>query len=159
MGVQAAVAALAVAGSAVGVTEQRQASKRAETRQSEANAVQKAQAGVEASQRRRRVIAQRRIAQAENVAQGVAQGIAPTSSPLAGAQASLSSSAGTNQANLNRSFASGQQTFDLRQESQRALQTGQQRANLAQIPGAALNTFAAAQNTFGGFNQKQTPIT
>jgi hypothetical protein len=137
-----------VVATGVGVNEQRRAGKKSERKQREANAVSKAQASVAASQNRRRIIAQRRIAEARNISAGVSEGLTPTSSPIAGANASLASSAGTNTANLNRSFASGQQTFNLQQQAQNALRKGQERADLAQLPSAVLSTAAAGQQVF-----------
>lgn len=118
------------AGNIASTLEQREASKEARRAREQANAVQRSAAAVEASRRRRLAVAQARIARAQNIAQGLDVGAA--TSLQQGAQASLAANLGTNLASQTRTFASGQQAFDLRQQAQSRLERGQERASLFQ---------------------------
>lgn len=137
--------ALAASPSLLGANVQRLQGRKAETAQNKANDVQQASASVEASRRRRQAVAKARIVRAQNTASGISQGISATSSPVAGANASVTSTLAGNVASANRSVNTAQQTFGLRQDAQNSLRRGQQLADYAAIPGAALGTAATAQ--------------
>lgn len=138
-----AAAVAPIAAPLLAAREQRKAGKESARLQEEANRVQAAQSSVESARRRRIAIAQNRIAQAQNLALGQEIGINRSSSGISGAQASLATNLGTNLQSLNRSFVSGQQTFDLWQQAQRATERGQRRADAAMLP---LSTLQAASS-------------
>jgi hypothetical protein len=133
----------AAAGAATGIQasiEQRKAGKKSAKLQKEANAVASASAGVEASQRRRKIVAQSRITRAQNSAAGSSMGIAGQSSAIAGANSAVSSGGATNLQNINRTFNTGAQTFGLRQDASDELRRGQNRANNFNALGSVANT-------------------
>lgn len=146
MGATAAVT-LAVAGTAAQVDAakaQKRASRRSERRQKEANRIEKARTSVERAISRRRAIAQRRQAQAFNIASAQTQGIAAGSSAVQGAQSALGSNLATSFAAQQRAAASGQSVFDLRQAA--AFDVANANANAA-----LKSTFGSAATQLGSF--------
>lgn len=129
MAVTAAIATVASVGvSTHSALEQRQDAKRSERVQKKANKIQQAKASVERSLARKQAVSRARIAQQSNIAGAVNQGVSSGSSALQGSQAALGSNLATSVASSNRAFTSGQQTFDLRQQSSFIQQNSQANA-------------------------------
>lgn len=133
--------------------EARSAERASRRKQETANQVQQAQNSVNRARERRRAIAQARIAQAQNAAIAAQQGTTG-SSPLEGAQSSISTNLATSIAAANRSFVSGSQTFQLRQDAANIMAAGQRRAQDFQalsglaMQGASLySSFASPAST------------
>lgn len=97
--------------------EQKKANKRAMAQEARANQIERARSSVEKSLSRRRALAQARQAAAVNIANANVQGLTQSSSPLQGANASIYSDLGTSIASANRTFVSGQASFDARQQA------------------------------------------
>lgn len=130
LAISAAITTTAGVASAI---EQREAGKRAERRQEEANEISRASAQVANARRRRQAIAQARIAQAQNVAaQG---GEIASSSPLAGVQAGITSTLGANISEQRAAVQNQQAIFGFQQRAQDAIRRGQERADIFDVAG------------------------
>lgn len=152
MAITATVAGIAAAGTAAQIDaakSQKRAARRAENRQKEANRIEKAKSAVQRAVERRKSVQQLRQAQAFNIAGGVASGFSEGSSAIQGVNSALGSNFASGVASQNRSFVSGQQSFDLRNEAQFDLARTNANAALKSAYGSAAQqlSFAALPYT------------
>lgn len=162
MGISAAAGALIVGGTAAQIDaakSQKRASRRAERRQREANNIERARAQVQRSIARRRAISEQRAASAFNQAGAVAAGIGTDSSAVAGANAALGSNLATSLSSQNRSFVSGQASFDLRQAAAFDVANANANAALKSLYGSTATQlgFAALGSVGGGAPSQSAP--
>lgn len=148
----ATIVALSLATAAVGgsvhAREQVNKAGRESTRQQlKSFRVSKATAAVERSISRRKAVAETRRRQASNISEGANIGILG-SSPLQGSLASISSSLSTGLAGQQRSFASGQQIFDLRQSAAFTEAAGARKAGTTQALSGLATTGASISASF-----------
>jgi len=125
--------------------EQKKAARRAERAQNKANATERAAAQVENARRRRRALAQARMAQAQNTAnQGAA---VQYSSALSGVQSSLSTQFGANVGAQNQMIGNQAAVQGYQQQAASALRKGQERAGMWDVAG---NLAQMGMTAFGG---------
>lgn len=142
------------ASSAVGIPqflEARRASKRIESQQRHANEIASASAAVENARRRRRAIAQARIAQAQNVV-NQSQAV-QSSSALSGVQSSLTTTLGSNIAAQNQQINTQQGIINARQRAADIARSSQENIDLFNAVGSttvAAGKFLAGGGSFGG---------
>lgn len=143
----AVLGGISLAATVHGQLEARQAGKKAARQQREANEISKASAQAENARKRRRAIAQARIAQAQNIAsQG---GQVQSSSATTGAQTGIASTLGANLSSQRRGLVSGQSVFDLNQAASDTLRQGQETQALFGAIGQAAGTAASFAGSFG----------
>jgi len=134
--------------------EQKKAAREAARAQEQANRVSAASAQVENARRRRRAIAQARMASAANAA-NLSQSV-QESSALSGVQASLGTQLGANIGAQGQQISSQQNIMNLQQQGANALRRGQERAGMWQVAGnigkqiASFGMSSAGGNIFGG---------
>lgn len=141
-GIGGALSLTAVGAPLVASTQLASAQKESIKLQQEANRIQQASASVEQARRRRAAVAQARILRAENIASAIATGGQGglSSSGFQGAQAGIASTTAAGINSLNRTFASQQATFDLRQQAEFVNAAGQRKAGQTQAIGSSINT-------------------
>lgn len=155
-GVEIAAIAAAAAGTASAV-DQKKAADRAEKRQKKANRVEKAKAEAQRSIERRRAINEARRARQANIASSQGMGILGMSSALQGAQGALGANLATSLASENRSFVSGQQSFDLRQSAASTLQNSRANAAIAGAVSSGIMQGASFASKMPSTQQPQAP--
>jgi multidrug efflux pump subunit AcrA (membrane-fusion protein) len=113
--------------------EQKKAAREAARAQEQANRVSQASAQVENARRRRRAIAQARMAAATNTA--AMSGDVQSSSALSGVQSSLATQLGANIGAQQQQVNTQQNIMNLQQQGANAMRRGQERAGLWQAAG------------------------
>jgi len=152
-----AILATAAIGMQVHSMEEAKSAERQSRRdQEKANAIEAAKTSVERARERRRAIAATRIAQAQNEAVAVGQGVTG-SSQVEGAQSSISSGLASGMQSANRSFVSGQQSFNLRQSAADTMAKGQRRAQNFQALSGMFGQAASMSASFASPSAAPTP--
>lgn len=138
---------------AAGYFEQKKAGREAEREQKKARRTSEASAQVENARRRRRAIAQQRMAAAQNRAN--MSGAIQSSSALTGVNSALGTQTGANIGAQQAQVASQQQIGRFNQNAANALRTGQERAGLFNLASQGF-TMGAQAYGFGSTNNTTT---